>query len=174
MNPGLYRPAGSAAGNGYVVDIAPESAGWGFSGIRVVDLPPRGRLSIDTGEDEVIVLPLAGSCTVEADGQGARLAGRESVFTGVSDYAYVPRDSLLTVASEHGGRFALASARARNRLPFRYVSAKEVPVELRGAGPASRQVNNFGTPDVLDADRIIACEGTDAGRELVVLPAAQA
>jgi 5-deoxy-glucuronate isomerase len=158
MSPGLYRPAGSAAGNGYVVDIAPESAGWAFSGIRVVDLPPSGRLSTHTGGDEVIVLPLAGSCTVEADGEGAGLAGRESVFTGVSDYAYVPRDSSLTVASEHGGRFALASARARNRLPFRYVSAKDVPVELRGAGPASRQVNNFGTPQVLDADRIIACE----------------
>ena len=158
MNPGLYRPAGSAAGNGYVVDIAPESAGWGFCGIRVVDLPPAGRLSTHTGEDEVIVLPLAGSCTVEADGEGARLVGRKSVFTGVSDCAYVPRDSSLSVASEHGGRFALAAARARNRLPFRYVSAKQVPVELRGAGAASRQVNNFGTPDVLDADRIIACE----------------
>jgi 5-deoxy-glucuronate isomerase len=158
MNPGLYRPAGSATGNGYVVDISPESAGWDFCGIRVVDLPPAGAMSTSTGEDEVIVLPLAGSCTVEADGQDVRLAGRESVFTGVTDYAYVPRDASLRVASQHGGRFALASARARNRLPFRYVSAKEVPVELRGAGPASRQVNNFGTPQVLDADRVIACE----------------
>jgi 5-deoxy-glucuronate isomerase len=33
-----------------------------------------------------------------------------------------------------------------------------VVVELRGAGPSSRQVNNFATPDVLDADRLIACE----------------
>ena len=31
-------------------------------------------------------------------------------------------------------------------------------MELRGAGSCSRQVNNFGTPDALDADRIIACE----------------
>jgi 5-deoxy-glucuronate isomerase len=33
-----------------------------------------------------------------------------------------------------------------------------VPVELRGAGRASREVRNFGTPDVLDADSLIACE----------------
>jgi 5-deoxy-glucuronate isomerase len=33
-----------------------------------------------------------------------------------------------------------------------------VPVELRGAGQASRQVHNFGVPGVLEADRIIACE----------------
>ena len=33
-----------------------------------------------------------------------------------------------------------------------------LPVELRGAGMASREVRNFGTPGVLDADSIIACE----------------
>jgi 5-deoxy-glucuronate isomerase len=154
----LYRPAGSVARDGYLVDLTPESAGWGYSGLHVVELAAGGTFGVGTGEDEVIVLPLAGSGTVEADGEGARLAGRESVFTGVSDYAYVPRDSELTLHSAAGGRFALASAGASRRLPFRYVSAKEVPVELRGAGPASRQVNNFGTPDVLDADRIIACE----------------
>ena len=41
---------------------------------------------------------------------------------------------------------------------FRHVAAAEVPVELRGAGMASREVRNFGTPGVLDADSIIACE----------------
>jgi 5-deoxy-glucuronate isomerase len=38
------------------------------------------------------------------------------------------------------------------------VPAGAVPVEMRGAGSCSRQVNNFGTPETLDADRIIACE----------------
>ena len=42
--------------------------------------------------------------------------------------------------------------------PFRHVAADDVRVELRGAGNCSRQVNNFATPDVLDADRLIACE----------------
>jgi 5-deoxy-glucuronate isomerase len=153
-----HRPAGSAASDGFAVDISPESAGWGFSGLRVLELPAGGGRRLDTGPDEVIVLPLAGACTVEADGQRAELAGRASVFAGVSDFAYVPRESALTVASQRGGRFALASARAQRRLPFRHVAAKDVPVELRGAGACSRQVNNFGVPDVLDADRLIACE----------------
>ena len=33
-----------------------------------------------------------------------------------------------------------------------------MPVELRGAGRASRQVNNFCTPESFEADRLIACE----------------
>jgi 5-deoxy-glucuronate isomerase len=138
--------------------VTPESAGWGYSGLRILALAAGARERIGTGPDEVIVLPLAGSGTVEADGQRAELAGRPSVFAGVSDFAYVPRDSDLTVSTQDGGRFALCSARATRRLPFRYVPARAVPVELRGAGSCSRQVNNFGTPQVLDADRVIACE----------------
>ena len=153
-----HRPAGSAADNGFPLAITPESAGWGFSGLRILELSAGRSRQIDTGADEMIVLPLAGSCAVEASGERATLTGRESVFHGVTDFAYVPRDSALTIGSDAGGRFAIASARARRHLPFRHVAAKEVPVELRGAGSCSRQVNNFGVPDVLDADRLIACE----------------
>ncbi|HKS97945.1 MAG TPA: 5-deoxy-glucuronate isomerase [Rugosimonospora sp.] len=138
--------------------VTPGSAGWGFAGLRVLALAAGERRELDTGEDEMVVLPLSGSGTVEADGQRAELAGRPSVFAGPSDCAYVPRDSALALSTVEGGRFALCTARARRRLPFRYLPVAEVPVELRGAGSCSRQVNNFGTPEVLDADRVIACE----------------
>ena len=141
-----------------VETITPEDAGWGYSGLRIVALAPGGRFSNDTGPDEVIVLPLSGGCTVEAGDDGATLTGRRSVFDGISDLAYIPRSTELTITSPGGGRFALATARAGQERPFRYVAADQVPVELRGAGNCSRQVNNFGTPEVLDADRLIACE----------------
>lgn len=141
-----------------VETITPETAGWGFSGLRIVSLDPGGTYRGYTGDDEMVVLPLSGGCAVEAGDDGATLTGRRSVFDGVSDLAYVPRGMDLGITSPGGGRFALATARARRRLPFRYVPAEAVPVELRGAGACSRQVNNFGTPDVLDADRLIACE----------------
>ena len=43
------------------------------------------------------------------------------------------------------------------------MDAADVPVELRGAGLASREVRNFGIPGVLDADSIIACEVVTPG-----------
>ena len=141
-----------------VETITPENAGWGYSGLHIVTLAAGGEYRCDTGEDEVVVLPLAGSCTVEAGAGGATLSGRNNVFEAVSDIAYIARGTPLTITSEAGGRFALAMARARRALPFRYISAKEVPIELRGAGACSRQVINFATPDVLEADRLIACE----------------
>jgi 5-deoxy-glucuronate isomerase len=138
--------------------ITPHSAGWGFSGLRIVALEAGETYRADTGDDETVVVPLSGGCTVAAGDDGATLVGRRSVFDGPSDVAYIPQGTELTLSSDEGGRFALATARARRQLPFRYLAVEEVPVELRGAGACSRQVNNFATPDVLDADRLIACE----------------
>jgi 5-deoxy-glucuronate isomerase len=107
----------------------------------------------------MVVLPLTGSCGVDTDAGGADLAGRTDMFSAVTDCAYVPRDTAYRISTEHGGRFALAMARSdAEGLPFRHVKADDVRVEMRGAGACSRRVNNFGTPDVLEADRLIACE----------------
>jgi 5-deoxy-glucuronate isomerase len=140
------------------VDVTPEAAGWAYSGLRVLELAPGGDTTFGTGDDEMIVLPLRGGVVVGCDDETFSLTGRESVFRGVTDFAYVPRDAQVRLASPGGGRFALAAARADRRLEPRYVGARDVPVELRGAGQASRQVNNFCAPDAFDADRLIAVE----------------
>ncbi|HUO71062.1 MAG TPA: 5-deoxy-glucuronate isomerase [Solirubrobacteraceae bacterium] len=153
-----YVPDGTTADAGFSLHVTPEQAGWGFSGLRIVELDAAGHTAIQTREDEVIVLPLAGGCSVQIDGERFELRGRGSVFSGVTDFAYAPRDARLELRSEHGARVALPSARADRRLHPRYVSADVVPVELRGAGRASRQVNNFCSPEAFEADRLIAVE----------------
>jgi 5-deoxy-glucuronate isomerase len=150
--------AGETATGGYALEITPERAGWGFSGLRVLELPAGSSHAIDTGEEELVVLPFEGAATVTVDGETFALEGRDGVFAAVTDVVYAPRDARVEIASEPGGRFALPSARASNRLEPRYVAADEVEVELRGAGRASRQINNFLGPDVAIADRLIAVE----------------
>ena len=154
----LHLPAGTAAVEPYALEVTPESAGWGHSSLRVLDLPAGGSHTLDTGPDEVVVVPLEGGLTVECDGEQLTLAGRSGVFAGPTDFAYLPRDATAQLSSPAGGRFALCGARASRRLPVRYGPAADVPVELRGAGRCSRQVNNFATAGVFEADAIIACE----------------
>ncbi|SDU81674.1 5-deoxyglucuronate isomerase [Microlunatus sagamiharensis] len=154
----LYLPAGTAGHGAYELEVTPESAGWGYSGLRVVALDAAEEHHFDTGADEVVVVPLSGGATVDADGSHVDLTGRADVFAGPTDFVYLPPGTTVTLHSERGGRFALCSARTDRRLPVRYGAASEVPVELRGAGRSSRQVRNFGTPDNLDAGAIIACE----------------
>ena len=150
--------AGSAALEPFSVAITPERAGWSYSGLAVLDLPAGGMATWRSGRDEMLVLPLAGGCEVACDDERVTLTGRESVFSGVTDFAYVPRDARVRVSTVDGGRFAIPAARASRRLPFRYAPAAGVPVELRGAGRASRQVNNFCSPEAFEADRLIAVE----------------
>jgi 5-deoxy-glucuronate isomerase len=151
-------PAGSAAAGRYALAVTPEAAGWSFSGLRVLELPAGGAETLDTGADELLVLPLSGGCTVTCAGRRFELEGRDSVFSSVTDFAYLPRDSHAEVASAGGGRFALPAARATRQLPPRYGAADGVPIELRGAGRSSRQINNFCSPEAFEADRLIAVE----------------
>jgi 5-deoxy-glucuronate isomerase len=122
--------------------------------LRILELD--GSETFDTGGDEVIVLPLAGACRVTVDGERFDLEGRESVFSRVTDFAYAPRDARVEIAGT--GRFALPAASASRRFEPRYGPAESVPVELRGAGAASRQVNNFCSVEAFEADSLIAVE----------------
>ena len=150
--------AGTGAEAGCSLLVTPERAGWAFSGLRVLELPAGGSVQIDTQDDEVIVLPLAGACRVSCADKSFELHGRDSVFTAVTDFVYAPRDCTVELHSAGGGRFAVPSARATRQLPVRYGAAADVSVELRGAGTASRQVNNFCSPEAFEADRLIAVE----------------
>jgi 5-deoxy-glucuronate isomerase len=140
------------------VEVTPESAGWGHAGLKVVELEAGGSLSLSTGDDEMIVLPLAGSCDVECEGERFELHGRHDVFSAVSDFAYVPLGTQVSIESTAGGRFALPRARAHERLEPAYGAAGEVPVEIRGAGAATRQLNNFCDPVSFPADKLVAVE----------------
>ena len=154
----LHLPRGTTAEGAFSLHVTPEQAGWAFSGLRVLELAPGAAHTFATGRDELVVLPLAGGCVVECESRRFELAGRDDVFGRVTDFAYVPVDAEVRVSSPGGGRFALPSALATHRLDPAYGPAEAVPVELRGAGRASRQVNNFCAPRAFAADKLIAVE----------------
>jgi len=159
----LHRPF--EADGTALVHLTPEDAGWSWTGLRVLALAPGAPTTVRTGPTEAFVLPLAGSLTVGVDSEAGEtlgtfeLAGRASVFTAVSDFAYVGRDSVVTLLSQSGAEVALPSSRCSSTRPPAYGPAESVPVEIRGAGTATRQVTNFGVPGVWDhAEKLICCE----------------
>lgn len=155
----LHRRAGTLSDGVDPVLLNVEAAGWSYAGLRVLRLGAGEVRAVHTGEYEAFVLPLAGSCTVRVDGLEFILNGRDSVFTRVTDFAYVPRDAEVELSTVDGVEVALPMARCGNRLAPRYGPAEQVPVEVRGAGPATRQVTSFGVPGIWDhADKLNACE----------------
>jgi 5-deoxy-glucuronate isomerase len=163
-------PLGSSGGEGCEVLVDDRLDGWAHTGLRVISLGAGQSKDIDAGDWELVVVPLSGGTKVVArDAAGvtheAELAGRPNVFAGPTDVAYVPAGSTVTLAAASAAddvaRVAVCAARVPVGEPprqFAHLSAADVPVELRGAGVCSREVRNFGTPGVLDAARVIACE----------------
>jgi 5-deoxy-glucuronate isomerase len=154
----LFYPAGTAATGQYSLNISPEFAGWTYAGLRIVELAAGENLELITGGAEVAILPLAGSCTVEVENKRFAVDGRDGVFAGISGFAYAPIDVELRIASATGGEFAICSAAATRRIDPYVVAAKAVAVEVRGAGTASRQINNFLSAGYWEADKLIAVE----------------
>ncbi|CAM5582327.1 5-deoxy-glucuronate isomerase [Streptomyces aurantiogriseus] len=159
MSNKYHLPKGTSADGPYDLLVTPESAGWGYSGLRILTLRPGETHTLPTGDCEFLVLPLTGSCTVTTDGKTFELEGRTGVFASVTDFAYLPRESEAQISSAQGGLFALPSARTeRGGLPARYGRKEDVPVELRGAGACSRQVNNYCLPGTFEAEQLLVCE----------------
>ena len=143
--PDIYVPAGSSGHGSFTVDIDPQRAGWAFSGLRVLVLEAGVSQVVETGEAELLVLPLAGGATVEVDGQTFEL---------------------------EGGRFAFPSAIATRGIPVAYYPKSQVRVDLRGAGDCSRQVNNYSLAvEGVTTSHLLACEVITPGGNWSSYPA---
>jgi 5-deoxy-glucuronate isomerase len=150
-----FFPRGSLERDGWESVVDASIAGWQHTGIRVAELA-ESALALPAGDVERIVVPLSGEFVVEHEGGETRLEGRGGVFDGPTDAFYIGCGQALGVRGS--GRVAVAEAPTRDPKPSRYIARSEVPVEIRGAGRDTRQVHNFGTPDVLDAASFIVCE----------------
>ena len=111
-----------------------------------------------TGKEGVLLPLSAQQVSVTLNDERSLLAGRRGVFDSVSDWLYVPLGSTLTMTAE-SGEIALCTAQATQVYPACHTPARDVEVEVRGAGQSTRQVSNIATPTSFTAaDRINVCE----------------
>jgi len=124
-HPSWHFPAGSTAEGPQAVRITPEVAGWGYAGLRVLDLSsPGSSYEGSTGEDEMVVLPLTGSAVA------ARTAATRTSFLSNS-FMRVKHVSLFE--SVRLGAAAQEEDRSQDQLPIQKIMS--VPV-----GPAGGNV----------------------------------
>jgi 5-deoxy-glucuronate isomerase len=150
------------------VAVGPDGQSWHYTGLDVYTLAPGEEIVLEQGDRECILVPLEGALGVRVlggsrpDGENYELAGRATPWA-VTDVLYLPVNTSARILSATGARVAMPWARATRSFPVQYVAKDAVSSELRGAGLCSRQVNNFGTPAAIQADRLIACEVMQPG-----------
>ncbi|MBM3805635.1 MAG: 5-deoxy-glucuronate isomerase [Actinobacteria bacterium] len=155
-----YFPNGALAAPNKPLALDATTAGWTYCGIDVHAFS-KSMTSVETdlGDREAVVVPLSSlEVEVRFDSKKYRLQGRPGVFAAIADWFYAPVGAKFTVSAE-SGEVAVCTAIASKEFPAHHGGAASVPVEPRGAGFATRQVNNIATPDSFQsADRIIICE----------------
>ena len=154
-----FRPRGSTARDGFELMVRPGERDWHHTGLSVRTLLPGQSVEIDTGDREYLVLP------AERLGRGDRRRRDRAARRARRRLRRPDRLRLRARAvrrSRSSAPAAPGSPSRTRRQPGTTRSARSASSrcasELRGAGVASRQVRNFGTPGVLEADSIIACE----------------
>ena len=154
-----YFPNGSLATESQPLSLDVRRAGWTYCGLDVYDLSRTPSVRFRHLDRESIIVPLSSRrVDVHVDGIHYSLTGRSGVFAAVADWLYVPVGAETTFSGEPG-EVAVCTAVAEQLFPVHHGLAQDVPVEPRGAGFATRQVNNIATPDSFKfAHRILVCE----------------
>lgn len=158
----LFRN-GTLASGPWSLEMTPDAAQWDWTSLRIADIAAGDSLTFDTAGEEMLVLSLSGSVEVTSGSDRATIMGRANVFSGVSDFVYVPPGRRVVLTSVKGGRFAVPGARSDSTRSFAYQPKEAIEVEYRGAGRCSRRVVNMCTDQTFDADRIIVCEVVTPG-----------
>jgi 5-deoxy-glucuronate isomerase len=149
--------------DGFIHHITPASAGWGYVGFSVLQLPPQKVVSRPTEGNEVCLVVLSGRVRISAGDVDFGLMGeRESVFDGLPWSVYIPARSSWTVEAETPAEVAVCAAPAEGRLPARIIPPSEVGEEVRGKGTNTRHVRNI-LPDTATAESLLVVEVVTPG-----------
>jgi 5-deoxy-glucuronate isomerase len=147
------------ADDGSIVDVTPESAGWGHVGFEVLALGDGQLAGRSPSAREVCIVVIAGRCDVRSEhGEWLDLGGRESPFAGPPDAAYLPPPAAFELTARGApAEIGLCFAPARTGAPARVLPAGAIVEETRGYGAQERTVRPILMAGE-EADSLLVCE----------------
>ena len=143
-----------------IVKVTPRSAGWKYVGFAAYRLEPGEEIlpAVEAG-DELCIVVLSGTVSIEADGQRWRGIGeRDSVFDDLAPFAvYVPRGGAMTVTAHKRAEIGVASAPGGGNAPARLIEPGTMKRFARGEGLNERFVCDI-LPESEPAEHLLVVE----------------
>jgi 5-deoxy-glucuronate isomerase len=141
------------------IHVDPVSAGWEHLHFAVRNLSAGKAWAGSTGENEMAIVILGGTCRIDTDkGTWDSVGHRMDVFHGMPYTLYLPRRTAFSVQST-GPSVNLAygwAAASRDYSP-RLITPAEVEIEIRGGENATRQINKM-IPPGFPCERLVVVE----------------
>ena len=146
-------------GDGRIVHVTPENAGWTYVGFDLHRLKPGETASGETGKKEVCLVFVTGKGSVSAAGTDfGTLGERMSPFEGKPWSVYLPEGSNWSVKAETELELAVCAAPSLGGgLGPRVLGPDDVSQEVRGKGTNTRYVTNI-LPEGKPADSLLVVE----------------
>ena len=141
------------------IRVTPQEAGWELLHFAARRMAPGQVWEGETGEHEYAFVLLGGRVTVRL-GDGTLWEGigeRENVFQGLPHAFYLSRHTRFRVEALTPVDIAYGWVATNEDHPPRWIRPHEVTVEIRGAGNATRQINNI-IPPGFDCHRLVVVE----------------
>jgi 5-deoxy-glucuronate isomerase len=156
----IISAAAAPDGDGAILRVTPESAGWGHVGFEVLALAGGASAKRTTGDRELCVVVVSGAVHVRSEhGDWRDLGGRSDPWSGRPGAAYLPPGTDVAFAAAGGeAEVALCWAPAPNGgAAARVLPGDQIEVETRGYGPLERTVLPILMADA-EADSLLVCE----------------
>lgn len=146
-------------GDGSVVKVTPQSAGWSYVGFELYRLKAGQSVSSETGDSEVCLVLITGKAEVSGGGQDFGTIGeRMSPFEGKPWSVYVPQGASWSAKATTDVELAVCSAPGLGGgLPARLIAPDTRGQETRGKGTNTRYVTNI-LPEGEPADALLVVE----------------
>ncbi|MGQ7244653.1 5-deoxy-glucuronate isomerase [Salinicola sp. V024] len=154
----LVRPQ-EPDSQGRILEVTPESAGWGHVGFRVHKLAKGEKISWQTGDREECVVLLTGRATIASGKeQWENIGDRMDVFEKKRPYAvYLPNDVSCGVEALTDLEVAVCSAPGKGSYKARLIGPDQIASTTRGEGSNVRHVHDI-LPETEDADGLLVVE----------------
>ena len=151
----LIRPAGTS---GKVIDVSPESAGWGYVGFAVYHLSSGDVIEAKTGTREVILVLVEGKAEIAASGEDfGELGERMSVFEKLKPACvYVPNDDAWKATATTECVLAVCSAPGKGN--YKAQKIPDIGYEKRGTGSNTRHIHPIAMEEKDIADSLLVTE----------------
>lgn len=154
----LIRPQTLDGQSGETILVNPEAVGFEYLTFRARKMVRGESFSSGTGANELGLVMLGGKCSVSSSaGSWSDLGARRDVFSGMPTALYLPLQTEFTVTAETDCELALCFCRAEEKHPPRLIRPRDIEVEVRGGGNATRQINHIIKPEFL-AHRLLVVE----------------
>ena len=142
---------------GALVSVTREQAGWQTINFSVRRLLRGQYWQGNTGSEEAVLVALGGKFSVDW-GEGPKTIGnRPDVFSGYPYAIYLPAHTAFEISAGTNCEFADCRAASEAKLAPKVITPRDVRLEIRGGGNATRQILDIIRPE-FPADRLLICE----------------